>query len=65
MKILQADSVEKMGIYDQLVVLKGYPYLDDKDEYSAPMKGCDIMTPVSAMKVLLATGMSVLDIGER
>ncbi|KAF9427615.1 hypothetical protein BGZ94_004554 [Podila epigama] len=50
------DAFGKEGIFDGIILLCGYPFLDDKEEYKQNTMASQVMTPVEDIVVVTATG---------
>ncbi|KAF8975353.1 hypothetical protein BGZ46_009194, partial [Entomortierella lignicola] len=50
------DAFGKEGIFDGIILLCGYPFLDDKEEYKLNTTASQVMTPVEDLVVVTATG---------
>ncbi|KAG0052611.1 hypothetical protein BGZ83_002381 [Gryganskiella cystojenkinii] len=50
------DAFGKEGIFDGIILLCGYPFLDDKEEYKLNTMASQVMTPVEDIVVVTATG---------
>ncbi|KAF9182137.1 hypothetical protein BGZ50_005103 [Haplosporangium sp. Z 11] len=50
------DAFGKEGIFDGIILLCGYPFLDDKEEYRLNTTASQVMTPVEDIVVVTATG---------
>ncbi|KAF9355441.1 hypothetical protein BGX26_006516 [Mortierella sp. AD094] len=50
------DAFGKEGIFDGIILLCGYPFLDDKEEYRLNTTASQVMTPVEDLVVVTATG---------
>ncbi|KAG0375205.1 hypothetical protein BGX24_009410 [Mortierella sp. AD032] len=50
------DAFGKEGIFDGIILLCGYPYLGDKEEYKLNTTASQVMTPVEDIVVVTATG---------
>ncbi|KAF9433438.1 hypothetical protein BGZ76_009468 [Entomortierella beljakovae] len=50
------DAFGKEGIFDGMILLCGYPFLDDKEEYRLNTTASQVMTPVEDLVVVTATG---------
>ncbi|KAG0197375.1 hypothetical protein BGX28_009125 [Mortierella sp. GBA30] len=50
------DAFGKEGIFDGIILLCGYPFLDDKEEYKLNTTASQVMTPVEDIVVVTATG---------
>ncbi|KAG0240192.1 hypothetical protein BGX31_002181 [Mortierella sp. GBA43] len=50
------DAFGKEGIFDGIILLCGYPFLDDKEEYRLNTTVSQVMTPVEDIVVVTATG---------
>ncbi|KAI1316774.1 hypothetical protein EDD11_009512 [Mortierella claussenii] len=50
------DAFGKEGIFDGIILLCGYPFLDDKEEYKLNITASQVMTPVEDIVVVTATG---------
>ncbi|KAF9973234.1 hypothetical protein BGZ73_003508 [Actinomortierella ambigua] len=50
------DAFGKEGIFDGIILLCGYPFLDDKEEYKYNTMASQVMTPVEDLVVITATG---------
>ncbi|KAG0252081.1 hypothetical protein BG011_007213 [Mortierella polycephala] len=50
------DAFGKEGIFDGIILLCGYPFLDDKGEYTLNTMASQVMTPVEDIVVVTATG---------
>lgn len=53
------DYFNKDGIYDCLIKLNGYPFLDDKEDYIETTTASDLMIPANRLRYLLGTGETV------
>ncbi|KAJ1504952.1 glycerol ethanol, ferric requiring protein, partial [Coelomomyces lativittatus] len=53
------DAFGKESIYDGLIRLNGYPFLDSKEEYAKVLNTGHVMTSVGDLVVLTATGCTV------
>ena len=54
-----ADFFSKEGIYDGLIHLNGYPFLDPKEEYTASKIADQVMTPLKDLDILTSVGHTV------
>ena len=54
----------KCGIYDGLIQLNGYPFLDTKEEYDHNANASMVMTPVADIQVISATSHTVDTLGK-
>ena len=52
------------GLYDDMILEKGYPFLDGGDDYIENDAISNIMTPLENVKVILARGMNISEIDE-
>ncbi|KAI8807085.1 chloride channel [Cladochytrium replicatum] len=59
-----ADSFDKDGIFDGIIHLNGYPYLDHREEYTHDTYAGDIMTKVEDLQILTATGHTIDSLDE-
>ncbi|KAG0276639.1 hypothetical protein BGZ96_003202, partial [Linnemannia gamsii] len=50
------DAFGKEGIFDGIILLCGYPYLGDKEDYKLNTTASQVMTPVEDIVVVTATG---------
>ncbi|KAG9067227.1 hypothetical protein KI688_012009 [Linnemannia hyalina] len=50
------DAFGKEGIFDGIILLCGYPFLGDKEEYKLNTMASQVMTPVEDLVVVTATG---------
>ncbi|KAG0213502.1 hypothetical protein BGX33_002867 [Mortierella sp. NVP41] len=50
------DAFGKEGIFDGIILLCGYPFLGDKEEYKLNTTASQVMTPVEDIVVVTATG---------
>ncbi|KAG0236911.1 hypothetical protein BGW42_002409 [Actinomortierella wolfii] len=50
------DAFGKEGIFDGIILLCGYPFLGDKEEYKYNTMASQVMTPVEDLVVITATG---------
>jgi chloride channel 3/4/5 len=59
---LVGDAFGKGGYADKLIALKGYPFLDHRSNEIIGLLSKDIMTPITRLTCLKATGVSLGDI---
>jgi chloride channel 3/4/5 len=53
------DYFNKDGIYDCLIKLNGYPFLDDKEDYIETATASDLMIPVTKLRYLQGIGETI------
>ncbi|KAJ3070525.1 hypothetical protein HK102_006642, partial [Quaeritorhiza haematococci] len=59
-----ADAFSKEGIYDALIHLNGYPFLDNREEYEYGTTAAQVMTRVEDLDVIAAAGHTIDSIGK-
>ena len=57
-----ADALEPEGIYDALIRLRGYPFLDSREVYKGNALLREIMTPTDVLRVIPASGLTLEDL---
>jgi hypothetical protein len=57
-------DVYTRGLYDEIIRMKGYPYLEMGFEYIGSDTVDKIMTPVASIKFITETGYTVRSLGE-
>lgn len=58
------DAFGKQSIYDGLINLNGYPYLDNKEEYYHSTLISQVMTPTTDLEVIVSEGHTVDSLDE-
>jgi chloride channel 3/4/5 len=58
------DALEPEGIYDALINLRNYPFLDARETYKGHALLKDIMTPLSRLRTIPGIGCTVGELGK-
>ena len=58
------DALEPEGIYDGLIKLRNYPFLEGREMYKGSAVLSEIMTPADKVRCITVQGMCVDDLGE-
>lgn len=59
------DALEPEGIYDALIQLRKYPFLDARESYKGKSIMRDIMTPFERLKTINGSGMTIGELGRQ